>query len=508
MIELNTISFGLIFLIINLIVYSLYQRYKVFRFFKNLGIDGPKPNLLFGNFHKLEIGSDRAVQQMAEWQKMYGKVYGYYKGTLPTLVIGDVEMIKMLLIRDFHVFSDRYQSPLSLKAVDNSLVGLTGKRWKEVRKMLTTTFSAAKMKILYTTTNGVVTKFLEQIERRVDVDFDIHDLFQRMTLQVIAETALAFKVDSLGDENETTFKKLKKFMKQTGSKLSEFLMYFPIFVPLIQLYATNLKIPMVEDVIDNLLKAINLRRSHQVNAKSIDIVQLMLESSEEPMMESVVGETDKKTKQLSSPLTDYEIASNCWLFLLAGFETTATALGYLAHTLSIYPDIQDKVHEEIVNHIKGEPTYEDINNLPYLDQVINETLRVYPPVVLFLNRIAAENYQLNGIQFPKGLKIEIPIYNVHYDPDYWPEPEKFDPDRFSPENKSSVNPNAFLPFGAGPRNCIGLRFALMEIKCTMARLLSKYRLVSTPKTLHPPIVFIPHATRIPKKGIHVKVQQR
>ncbi|GAB6030044.1 hypothetical protein CHUAL_005727 [Chamberlinius hualienensis] len=339
---------------LSFVVYLIYNRFQSFTVFNRMNVKGPQPHFFYGNMHKLELGTEKPVEVMAKWQKEYGKVYGYYKGTLPCLVVTDLDLLKKILIRDFSNFSDRYKSAFSLKAVDNSLIGLTGKRWREVRKMLTSTFSAAKMKILVHSMNRSVSAFLSEIEKRVDNEFDIYDLYQRLTVQVICESALALKVNSLSQANEPMFKKVQAFMKSSGNKISSLLLYLPCLVPVFQLLLSNLRIPMVDDIMNNLLEAIKLRRNQTSKVKAIDIIQLMLEMSDTPdedLAENKGSQKSTKLQNLSSPITDYEIASNCWLFLLAGFETTATALAFLAQTLTMYPKVQEAVYREIVENI-------------------------------------------------------------------------------------------------------------------------------------------------------------
>lgn len=116
-----------------------------------------------------------------------------------------------------------------------------------------------------------------------------------------------------------------------------------------------------------------------------------------------------------------------------------------------------------------------------MDMVIDETLRMYPPAPM-LDRVASNDYEYEGIKIKKGLIVAIPIYALHHDPDIYPEPEKFIPERFNDENRKSRESVAFLGFGAGPRNCLGMRFAMVELKLLITTILAKYRLVSCEKT--------------------------
>jgi len=167
-----------------------------------------------------------------------------------------------------------------------------------------------------------------------------------------------------------------------------------------------------------------------------------------------------------------------------GYETTSSTLTYLAHNLVNYPEVQDKIREEINAMLTrdGVLDYNTLAELPYMEAVIQESLRLYPPISHFVNRVAARDYEFKGRLIPKGTQVLIPIYQLHKDSEKWPEPEEFRPERFTKENKANVNWTFWQPFGGGPRNCIGMRFALLEIKLALAKLLIKFKLEAGPNT--------------------------
>lgn len=166
---------------------------------------------------------------------------------------------------------------------------------------------------------------------------------------------------------------------------------------------------------------------------------------------------------------------------------------FLAHELAINPDVQKKLQEEIelncVNEEgKFQVDYESILKMKYLDMVISECLRKWPPAMI-TERLCTSNYILMGdneaVEIEKDISIWVPVYCLHHDPKYFSDPEKFDPERFNDENKDNIVPFSYLPFGAGPRNCIGSRFALLEIKALFAHLLHKFDIVVVEKTQVP-----------------------
>ncbi|CAL1292656.1 unnamed protein product [Larinioides sclopetarius] len=175
-------------------------------------------------------------------------------------------------------------------------------------------------------------------------------------------------------------------------------------------------------------------------------------------------------------MTEAEIESSAFTVLLAGYETTSTALAYTTYLLAKHQDVQENLYQEIKDLVdKGQKLeYATINKLPYLDKVLNESMRVYPPVHLFTNRYAVEDVQYGDIQIPKGTLIQAPVYLMHHDPDFWSEPEIFDPERFS--SKPNTEGITYLPFGVGPRNCLGMRFAQLEAKLALANLVYKFNI--------------------------------
>lgn len=180
------------------------------------------------------------------------------------------------------------------------------------------------------------------------------------------------------------------------------------------------------------------------------------------------------------------------LFFAVGHETTATVLTSCAFFLALYPDLQERLYQEVheaFNEDKGNLTYERLLELKYLDAFLSETLRYYTPTLVF-DREASEDVEIevDGLKLtiPKGMGVIIPFHAIHHDPDNFEDPEKFDPERFMPENKHNIKSCAFIPFGSGPRWCLASRFAIMEMKLAIASLINKFKFVKSKSTIWPP----------------------
>ncbi|XP_023238548.1 cytochrome P450 3A29-like [Centruroides sculpturatus] len=205
-----------------------------------------------------------------------------------------------------------------------------------------------------------------------------------------------------------------------------------------------------------------------------------------------------------------EMTSNAFIILLAGYETTSTALALCTLMLANFPDVQEKIRKEVKTLIEeeNELNYSTVQKLQYLDQAFKEILRLYPPVYLFVDREANEDVVYGDIFIPKGMIVQVPSFLLHRDPDYWDRPEEFRPERFAPEVARKNNPLAWQTFGAGPRNCVGMRFAQMEAKLALAHILNKYRILPYEKTDKFPfeLELTPNVIR-PKRGVYIKLQR-
>ena len=318
------------------------------------------------------------------------------------------------------------------------------------------------------------------------------DWFSKMTLEVILSTA--FGVDSkiqMGENVELLQEAKKLFQIPQVTRQIARLPFGRLLFRLLN-RVSGVKINYLQGVAEEIIKS---RRQHGLTGRK-DLLELMMTATDETTVEGV------------SRLTDDEVVSQSVIFLLAGYETSSNTLSFTLYHLAVNPDVQDKlrseINEAVETNARKKSLCEIAHNIEYLDCVIKEAQRLNPPVS-FVNRECDEAYNLNGIHITKGTEVQIPIYALHHDPDAWENPEKFDPERFRGPAKDTHHAFQFLPFGAGPRNCIGMRFALMEIKLALVKILMKYRFVRSPETQVPLII---HAggTLTARDGVMVRVE--
>jgi cytochrome P450 len=190
-------------------------------------------------------------------------------------------------------------------------------------------------------------------------------------------------------------------------------------------------------------------------------------------------------------MTDAELRNEVALLIFAGHETTATTLTWAFYLLSQHPEAEAKLHAELATVLGGRtPTLADLPNLPYNRMVIEETMRLYPPAWGVSRKSVAADV-IGGYQLQANASLTLPITTLHHDPRWWEQPERFDPERFTPERSANRHKFAYLPFGAGPRQCIGNNFALMEAQLVLATVAQRYQLRLRPgHPVQPDPVFV------------------
>ena len=324
-----------------------------------------------------------------------------------------------------------------------------------------------------------------------DQSVDMLDWFRQLTFEVILSTVFGVDANIQLGENAEMLEKARAIFKiplivREIARLPLGAFFFRLIGAMLgaqPLYFLSI----VKDIIKT-------RRQQGIMGRK-DLLQLMMMANDETTVEGV------------SRLSDDEVMAQSVIFLLAGYETSSNTLSFTLYHLAINPDVQDKLRAEIKEAMETTAKtllYDMIQNIEYLDCVIKESQRLCPPGAVF-NRECSENYDLNGIHIPAGTEIIIPVYAVHHDPDAWQNPEKFDPERFRGPAKDTFHAFQFLPFGAGPRNCIGMRLALMEIKLALVKILMKYKFVQSPET-QVPLVIHPGGTLSARDGVSVRVE--
>ncbi|XP_060231980.1 cytochrome P450 3A11-like isoform X1 [Meriones unguiculatus] len=239
--------------------------------------------------------------------------------------------------------------------------------------------------------------------------------------------------------------------------------------------------------------------SGKLKENQVDFLQLIMNAHK-----------NSKDTESHKALSDMEIMAQSIIFIFAGYDTTSTTLSFILHSLATHPDIQKKLQEEIDSVLpnKASPSYDSVMEMECLDMVLNETLRLYP-IANRLERVCKKDVEIDGVFIPKGSIVMIPSYALQHDLQHWPEPEKFYHERFSKENKGSIDSYLYLPFGYGPRNCIGIRFALMNMKLALTKVLQNFSFQPCKETQIPLKLSRQALLQLqPEKNIFLKVVSR
>ncbi|XP_054845110.1 thromboxane-A synthase isoform X2 [Eublepharis macularius] len=442
------------------------------------------------------------------------------------MVVSEPDMIERILVEDFRNFTNRMVPAVLSKPFADSLLSLRDERWKEVRSLLTPAFSAAKMKEMTPLINQACDILLSHLEVYADssTSFDIQRNYASFTLDVVASVACGIPVDSQKNPNDNFVKNSRRLFELSMFKpLLILTIAFPfIMIPLIRIFPNKKQNEVNGFFISAIKNMIALRDQQDAKERRRDFLQLMLDArfpandaSVEHFDNNSQGLEENKTatnkgllKKQPKMLTDDEIVGQAFLFLIAGYETTNSTLSFATYLLATNPECQEKllceVDEFFAKH--DAPDYQKMHELLYLDMVIAETLRMYPPAFRFTRETSKDCVILRQ-RIPAGFIIEIAAGNLHYNPKIWPEPEKFIPERFTAEAKQQRHPFSYLPFGAGPRGCIGTKLAVMEIKITLLRILQKFRFQTCPET-QIPLQLKSQATLGPKNGVYIKIASR
>ncbi|XP_046522986.1 cytochrome P450 3A12-like [Equus quagga] len=479
----------------SLVLLYLYGTYS-HGHFKKLGIPGPTPLPFFGTV----LGYIKGVLAFdKKCFKKYGKMWGFYDGRQPVLAITDPDMIKTVLVKEcYSVFTNRRSfGPMGL--MKNAITIAEDEKWKRIRTLLSPTFTSGKLKEMFPIIGQYGDMLVRNLRKEAEKGKPItmKDIFGAYSMDVITSTSFGVNIDSLNNPQDPFVENTKKLLR--FDFLDPFflsILFFPFLIPVYE--ALNIFV-FPKCVTDFFIKSVKKMKESRLKDKAkqrVDFLQLMINS-----------QNSKEIDNLKA-LSDLELVAQSITFIFAGYEPVSTSLSFLLYLLATHPDVQQKLQEEIDATFpnKAPPTYDALVQMEYLDVVLNETLRLFP-IADRLERVCKKDVEINGVFIPKGTTVMMPIFVLHQHPEFWSEPEEFRPERFSKKNKDSINPYTYLPFGTGPRNCIGMRFAIVNIKLAVVRVLQNFSFKPCKET-QIPLKLVSQGLIRPEKPIVLKVESR
>ncbi|XP_063243313.1 cytochrome P450 6j1-like [Bacillus rossius redtenbacheri] len=496
-----------------------------FNYWEKRGVRSVRPKPFLGSISSILLLRESIGCWLARnYRETVGeKFFGAYFVDKPALVVRDLELVKNIFVKDAHAFLDRNFSaredvdPLFTK----NLFGLKGKKWRHLRVKLSPTFTSGRMKKMFYLVDECGKQLASCLQQSASSGkpVNVKETMARYSTDVISSCAFGVNTNAQVDPQCEFRAVLKRVFERESlfDKIASIMVFIlPFFLRLFRLKVIAYDI---EDLVRKMFWDVVEQRRKTGESRN-DFMDLMLKIIDEGEVRSEdANDQEEINKDNSYSLTgfskaestDFEMKNDdfvaqAFVFLLAGFETSSSVLNYALYELALNPDVQEKLRTEVTSTLAasgGKMTYETVVGMTYLEMVVSETLRKYP-TLSFLERMCLSDYKIPGtkLTIEKGIQVMIPVLGIHSDPEYYPDPTKFDPERFSAENKSKIPPYAFLPFGEGPRICIGMRFGQMQVKTALIHVLRSFRVRACAVTPEPPLTYQPHAlTHTPRENI-------
>uniref|UniRef100_A0AAT9UTL7 Cytochrome P450 6PZ32 n=1 Tax=Maconellicoccus hirsutus TaxID=177089 RepID=A0AAT9UTL7_MACHI len=509
--------------LITLFLFSYWRFKKAREFFDKNGVAYLKPTFLVGNIAPvLLMNKPMAVYHKEMYEKLHPhKHAGYFLFNRSFLMIRDPDLIRHIMVKDFKYFHDR-SIPINPKIdrIGHNLLTMKGDEWKTLRVKLTSTFTSGKMKLMFPLVQECGNKLTQVLGTMTSEAFNIKDLSARYTCDVIGTCAFGIETHSLDDPNNE--------FQEMGKRVFRFRyrnLIAGAFTKLPESVARFFNIRFVDESVQDFFisiigNTVKFREENKVTRN--DFIDLLMSLRDQTMskyndhqeqedLERFLSQVGEKHAKGQIDMTIDVMAAQCFIFFGAGFETSSTALSFLLLELALHQDIQDKVREEINTLINSNPeglTYDILKDMTYVDMVIAEGLRKYPALG-FIIRECTEDYIIpdTKIVVPKNTPVTVPVYGLHNDPQYFEKPDEFYPEHFTKEAIAKRPHYTYLPFGDGPRGCIGERFGKMQVKVGLISMIRNFKFQLSPKTSLP-IKFQQHFIILkPKSGIWLKCEK-
>ncbi len=414
---------------------------------------GPRGNFLFGSLAEIQ---HHPLELITKARSDYGDVVRF--GKIPPLnqywyQVTHPDVIDYVLRQNYQNFpKGRFFDAVRL-LTGNGLLVTDGKEWVQQRKLVQPAFHQPRLLAQAHSISSAAQDLVKRLEVRASrgEPFDIVEEVRRVALQAVG--SILFSVDISG-ESQGIGRALQVALDYVVRRQFHVL-NLPLNIPTPRNRAFLEARSALDKVVDRI---INSRIGHEY--KGSDVLSLLLQARD--------AETGK-------PISHQQLRDELVTLIIAGHDTTALALSWTLYLLAKNPEAAEKLRAELASVLNGRtPEVEDLPRLPYNRMVIEEALRLYPPVWVIARRSRNDD-EVGGYFIPANTTITMPQYAVHRHPDFWPDPERFDPERFLPERSSERPRYAYFPFGAGPRQCVGSYLAMMEAQLILASIVQHFK---------------------------------
>lgn len=468
----------MIYLLLLLIIFIYWYGVRTFDYWKKRGVKNDHPLPYLGNNLKNFFQRSSMAMTATEIYKKYPneKVVGFFRGIVPELVIRDPDLVKRILVTDFqHFYARGFNTHKSvIEPLLKNLFFADGDLWRLIRQKFGTAFSTGKIKAMFPFITERAEKLQLLAEEVADLEYyDIRELMARYTTDFIGACGFGINMDTLNNEN-SQFRRLGKriFHRTPRDALAAALKYiFPELCKNLHFLAPDIE-KSVNGLVQNVLQARNY-----TPCGSNDFIDLLLELQKKGNIEIEsleLKDENGKAKLVELKLDDLLLTAQVFVFFGAGFETSSTTSSFTLHQLAFNPDHQRKVQDEIdkvlLKH-NNKITYDAVNEMYYLEKAFYEAMRMYPAVGFLMRKCTTKNYTFPeiGLTIDEGVKIIIPIQAFHRDERFFQDPDVYNPERFT--DAQDMKTKYFLPFGEGPRACIGELHFRLKLKISYSDIL-------------------------------------
>ncbi|KAB0798389.1 hypothetical protein PPYR_09382 [Photinus pyralis] len=469
-----------------------------------MAIPGPPSLPLIGNTLPMLASPERAWCLLQEYNKVYYPIYRLSNGLLDSVHISAPDDIELILSSKTHlrksIIYDLLQSWLG-----KGLLTSDGDRWYHRRKLLTPTFHFNIIQQFFTVFATHSEALVQQLDKECDKSCtNIIPLITKFTLFTICETAMGTKLDEKKEGNRdyvsATFEMGQLFINRIRRP---WLAYNVIF----NMTEKKKEQTSLLNILHSFSKSVIEDRKQHFK----EVVQNEDEHDDQFHQKKRVAMLDLllSVRNSGAQISDEEIREEVDTFIFEGHDTTSAAISYALMLIANHSNVQEKIVEEINHIVDGSSrplNFADIQQLSYLERVVKESLRMYPSVPVIGRRVDFDVVTSTSHVIPKDTIVSVHIFGLHHNPKFYPDPEKFDPDRFLPQNMKGRHPFSYIPFSAGPRNCIGQRFAMVEMKTAIASVVRNFRLLPIDKPSD--LQFMAHLILKANKGVHIKFEKR
>ncbi|CAD5228341.1 unnamed protein product [Bursaphelenchus xylophilus] len=479
---------GLLWICLLASLYVVLSSYKVLRwlrhqlyvFCKLAEIPGPEGQPLLGIAHKISPDSVLSTYQMEYFFRIFTNakdaegILKFYLGPKPVVVLYRAETIKPLM-ENPAIISKTHEYDYIKDWLGEGLLTSTNEKWRHRRKIITPAFHFASLITFIKCFNRQGDILMQNLTKHAEdgYPFDAYKYFKALALDVICEAAMGVNVSSQTGENAVYVKSVKTLCELLWLRIRS-----PWLWPKLLWYATGYGVEFDRArriVTDFTKKVIAERKAQRAQSPKIENNNDNDPNKRTCFLDILLQMQDE------FKLTDEDIREEVDTFMFEGHDTVSNCISFFIMNIADREDIQARIRDELDEIFEEDDrdrrvSHADILRMNYLEKCIKETMRMFP-LVPMIGRTASEEIKIKGYTIPEGVTVMVAPFAAHRDPNYFHNPDYFDPSHFDEENVASRSPFTYIPFSAGYRNCIGQRFAMMQLKVVLSKIFSRFRVI-------------------------------